>query len=443
LNTDSRPNPFESSGRADEPNVEARSSSFSTIAILILAGEAIFLLPFVLPRIFRPTFLAVFEINNVEIGQCFSTYGVVALVSYLLGGPIADRFPPRKLMSVALWFTALGGFVASSYPTLGVMRIVYGYWGFTTIFLFWAALLKATRQWGGDSKQGRAFGFLDGGRGLVSALLGSAAVFLFAMLMGENVAEATVEQQQSGFRSVILFTSCLVAVVGGVVWFLLQDSSDRDKPVTDRKALSLSRVGSALGLRSVWLLMAIVLCGYVGYKATDDLTLYASEVMKFDDVRSAQIGTLLLFVRPVVGVLVGFLADKSRSATWIIAGFAMMLIGAVAIASGVIGEGAYLTFWASLLVTCIGVYAVRSLYFATMQEGKIPLAITGTAIGLISVIGYTPDIFMGPVMGYFLDTSPGELGHQHLFGFLAVFSALGLVATIVFRMTSSRFVSAE
>ena len=440
MDADSQPKPHETSdrlGASEDVEAKSSSSSFSTIAILILAGEAVFLLPFVLPRIFRPTFLAVFEMNNVEIGQCFSTYGVIALVSYLLGGPIADRFPPRKLMSTALWFTALGGFVASSYPSLGVMRAVYGYWGFTTIFLFWAAMLKATRQWGGDTKQGRAFGFLDGGRGLVSALLGSAAVYIFAMLMGDKVAEATLEQQQSSFRSVILFTSCLVAVVGAVVWFCLQDSAENE-PASDRKALSLERIGSALGLRSVWLLMSIVLCGYVGYKATDDLSLYASDVMKFDDVRAAQIGTLLLFVRPVIGILAGFLADFSRSATWIIAGFAMMLVGAIAIASGVIAEGTYFAFWISLLVTCIGVYAIRSLYFAAMQEGQIPLGITGTAIGLISVIGYTPDIFMGPIMGKFLDDSPGELGHQHLFTFLACFSVAGLIATVVFRFTCCR-----
>ncbi len=407
-----------------------------TILLLILAGESVFLLPFVLPRIFRPTFLTVFEMNNEQIGACFSTYGFVALLSYLLGGPIADRFPPRKLMAAALWFTALGGLVVSSYPSLAVMRIVYGYWGFTTIFLFWAAMLKATRQWGGDEKQGRAFGFLDGGRGLVSALLGSSAVFLFATTMGEDISEATLEEQQIGFRSVILFTSSLVAVVGALVWFFLRESNDSQSNATDRKALSMTGIGSALGLRSVWLLMAIVLCGYVGYKTTDDLTLFASDVMKFDDVRSAQIGTLLLYVRPVIGVIAGFLADRSRSATWIIAGFAMMLLGSVVIASGVIDEGTYVTFWLSLLVTCVGVYAIRSLYFAAMQEGKIPLAITGTAIGLISVIGYTPDIFMGPVMGEFLDKSPGELGHQHLFWFLTCFSAMGLVASLVFRLTS-------
>ena len=46
-----------------------------------------------------------------------------------------------------------------------------GFFGVTTILFFWAALIRATRDWGGNNAQGRAFGLLDGGRGLLAALL--------------------------------------------------------------------------------------------------------------------------------------------------------------------------------------------------------------------------------------------------------------------------------
>ncbi|MGB2405089.1 MAG: MFS transporter, partial [Flavobacteriaceae bacterium] len=63
----------------------------------MFAAESIFSLPFLLARIFRPTFLAVFQINNFELGALFSTYGIIALLSYVYGGAIADYYPPRKL----------------------------------------------------------------------------------------------------------------------------------------------------------------------------------------------------------------------------------------------------------------------------------------------------------------------------------------------------------
>lgn len=153
------------------------------ILLLILAAEAVFILPFVLPRIFRTIFLESFGINQVEIGSIFSIYGTVALVSYLFGGPLADKFKPHILMSGALILTALGGFYLTTYPTLYNLHILYGFWGFTTIFLFWAAMIKATRIWGGSNKQGIAFGFLDGGRGLVAALFGSVGVIIFSLLL--------------------------------------------------------------------------------------------------------------------------------------------------------------------------------------------------------------------------------------------------------------------
>ena len=56
---------------------------------------------------------------------------------------------------------------------------------------------------------------------------------------------------------------------------------------------------------------------------------------------------------------------------------------------------------------------------------------TGTAVGLVSVIGYTPDIFVNVVGGILLDRSPGLAGHQHFFFVLASFAALGLIASVV------------
>ena len=69
-----------------------------------------------------------------------------------------------------------------------------------------------------------------------------------------------------------------------------------------------------------------------------------------------------------------------------------------------------------------------------MQEGRIPLVLTGTAVGLISLVGYTPDIFAGPAYGYLLDTYPGEQGHKYVFWMLTGFSTLGAIASLVYYM---------
>ena len=85
-----------------------------------------------------------------------------------------------------------------------------------------------------------------------------------------------------------------------------------------------------------------------------------------------------------------------------------------------------------MIIVAIGTYALRILYFAALEEARIPLAITGTAVGLISLVGYTPDIFAGPMMGLLLDNTPGEGGHIHVFMMLSGFATIGLIASIIF-----------
>ena len=117
------------------------ASSYLQLLLLIFAAESIFLLPFLLARIFRPTFLDVFSITNFELGTLYSAYGIVGLLSYVYGGVLAGRFPSRKLMAVALFSTSLGGIYMAQYPSLLGLQIVYGYWAFSTIFLFLAAMI--------------------------------------------------------------------------------------------------------------------------------------------------------------------------------------------------------------------------------------------------------------------------------------------------------------
>lgn len=401
------------------------SQPWHLITLLILAGEAVFILPFVLARVFRPTVLEVFELTNLQLGTCFSIYGVVALVSYLFGGPLADRFPANKLMAVSLIMTALGGLWMASSPSYLELKILYGYWGFTTIFLFWAAMIKATRLWGGANSQGKAYGLLDGGRGLVGAAFGSLGVFILGLTI---TADTGPTEQAKAFQQVIYSCSALVGLIGLLVWFGMRVKAE-DPEDNQRSVISWSQFGQVMKIPAVWYLMVIILCAYVGYKITDVFSLYAREVMLYNEIDSAEVGTVLLYMRPIVGIAIGFLADRSKVIHWLIIGFVLTLIGALIFASGILDPGFPALFFLSLLIIATGVYGVRALYFATMQDGMIPLALTGTAVGLISLVGYTPDIFAGPAMGYLLDASPGEPGHQHVFWMLTAFATVGLLAS--------------
>ncbi|TKD62589.1 nitrate/nitrite transporter [Flavobacterium sp. ASW18X] len=406
------------------------------LALLILSGEAIFILPFVITRIFRPTVMAAFEVNNVELGICFSIYGIVAMVSYLLGGPIADKYPPKKLIAVALCLTALAGFVYAQFPDLWVLQLLYGWWGFTTIFLFWAPMIKATRVWGGANSQGKAFSFLDGGRGLTGALFGLLGVLIFTLVLPETAGNESEEAKRVAFGRVIYVSSGLILLIGFLVWKFMELPDQKETQEVER--ISWHQVKEVLQLRSVWLLMLIICCGYVGYKITDVISLYAEEVMQMDMVQSAQVGTFLQFLRPATGIALGLIVDRFKITLILVLGFIVCMVGGLLFGLGIITPTTSILFFISVFIVGVGVYACRALYFSILRIGRIPLAFTGTAVGLISLIGYTPDIFAGPAYGYLLDTYPGAVGHQLVFWMLFVFSALGTFFSILYHRKYNR-----
>ena len=163
---------------------------------LILAGEAIYALPFHVTRFFRPTVLDVLGLTNTELGTAQAVYGVVAMLTYFPGGPLADRFSARKLITLSLGTTAVGGLYMATIPGFHGSIFIWGFFGFTTILLFWAALIRATRDWGGTDEQGSAYGLLEGGRGLLAALWASMAALLFSFLFPEGIGLASFDDKK-------------------------------------------------------------------------------------------------------------------------------------------------------------------------------------------------------------------------------------------------------
>ena len=394
----------------------------------MLAAESIYILPYVLARVFRPTFLDVFNLTNLELGGLFSIYGVVAFFSYLYGGVLADRYSPRKLLSISLIFTSLGGLIMMTYPSYLIMQLLFAYWGFTTVFIFWAPMLKATRAIGGVKMQGKTFSFLDGGRGVVASSIGLIGVLIFSVLITEDVSSLTLSEKQEVFKYVIGASSLIVFVIGIVVYVYLKIELKDDEKIGNIKSLlELAK------LKSVWLISFIILCAYMGYKITDVYSLYASEVMLFDEINAARVGALQQYLRPIVCISVAFFTDKNGNINNILIGFFVMMLGSILFASGLVKVSMNILFFISLIIVATGTYAIRGLYFSILKDGKIPYILSGTAIGLISIVGYSPDIFATPLYGYLLDNFPGIRGHQYVYLILFISSIVGIYVSLKFK----------
>jgi len=400
---------------------------------LILAGEAVFALPFHVARFFRPTVLEVFALSNTELGAAQGVYGILAMLAYFPGGPLADRFSARKLLALSLWSTAAGGIYMATFPDYVGAVLLWAFFGVTTILLFWAALIRATRDWGGDDEQGRAYGLLDGGRGLLAAVLASIAVICFGLLFPDGYGAANFEEKKEALRAVIYGYTIVTAAIGAFIWYAIPDAQPAGKPdleewKPDRENVWM-HIGRVLRMPAVWLQAVIVMCAYVGYKGFDNYSLFAVEGYGLDEVEAARIVAIGSWMRPVAAIGAGFLGDRFTISRMTAIAFALLLASDLFFA---INSPLPATAWVLLgntLLACTAIFGLRGLYFALFEEERVPAAATGTAVGLVSVLGFTPDIFVSYVGGVLLDRSPGLAGHQHFFYFLASFAAIGFIAS--------------
>lgn len=411
-----------------------RWRSYAVLACIVLAGEAIFSLPFHVPRFFRPTVLQALGLSNAALGDAFAVYGLTAMASYLPGGWLADRYSARRLLSISLLATAAGGFYFVTLPTVRGLTWLYAYWGATTILLFWAAMIRATRDWGGALQQGRAFGVLEGGRGLVAAASASVAVGVLAHAVGGATDLSALRAE--ALREVIYFYTAITLLAALLCWWFVPDST----PAEASAAAPRDAWWRGLGEASLWLQAGVVVAAYCGYKGLDNYALYAVSAFGLDEVTAAAFLAKAAWLRPLAAVAAGLLADRLRPSATLV-GIFLLLAACMGVLAGVAPSPALRgVLMANMLLSVAAVYALRGVYFALMQEAGVPSARTGAAVGVVSVVGFTPDVFFAPIAGRLLDARPGVVGQQQYFLLLAGIALVGavLAAALALRLRSSR-----
>jgi len=410
-----------------ENNNMQNNKSWLIIFSLIFAGEMIFSLPFHITRFFRPTLLETFSLSNADLGDTFAFYGITAMLCYFPGGIIADYFSARRLLTFSLIATAIGGVFFAKIPQGLSLTLLYGYWGITTIFLFWAGMIKATREWGGLNNQGRAFGLLDGGRGLVAALMSSIAVVLFSKFVTPSALTSSENNSVEGLQSVIYFYTLMTLTAAILVWKFIPEQQVKNNS-TVRPWVGVQQ--SALSSKA-WLQAIIIVCAYCAYKGADNYGLYAVQVLSMSQLESAEFTSIAAYLRPVGAIGAGLIADR-LSAGKVIQWCFILLATLYTILSftwppSVLFNLAMFNF----IVSFLAVFALRGVYFALVEESKINIKITGTAVGFISLIGYTPDIFFASISGRILDADPGVKGFENYFVLMMGIAVVGLIATLL------------
>jgi nitrate/nitrite transporter NarK len=393
-----------------------RASRWLVMAVLGLAGTVIYLLPFMREIYYQPLQEAL-HINNSQAGMLMAAFGLTSMLAYIPGGWVADRVEPRVLIAGALVLTGLLGFLFATFPSYPVALIIHALWGVTATGMMWGALIKATRDWAPGDQQGKAFGLLEAGRGVSEAALLTLFLTIFARLGGDTPA----------LSQIVVQYSFLHVGLGIAAWFVIEKGRADAAPAANVTWREFLRV---LQMPTVWLLSIIVLAGYSAYWGAYYFTPYASDVFMMSAVAAGAIGAGKVWLKPASAAIAGFVAD--RAGIW--QSVAVCFVVLIASFGGFVvlpGGGKMVVFMiANIALASIAIFALRGIYFALLEEGGVPVAVTGTATGIVSVIGFAPDVFMPLAGGALLDGFPGEAGYRLYFGFITLLCVGGLMATL-------------
>lgn len=402
---------------------------FLSPALIIIAGEAIFILPFLIPRLLRPSMLQAWNFTNQDIGLAFSAYGFTALISYFFGGILADRYSARKLIATSLTVTAAGGLSFLFQPTPLSFILTYAFFGVSTILFMWGAMLKYTHEEGGEAHRASAMGILDSGRGITAAITSTLIVALLQVLKFES----------QSLTYVYIAVSSALILLAVLIWFGVSDHTSKE---TERQKWSLQKMLQLANNPEAWCLALVVLCAYCGYKSIDNYSTYLVDILGYSQSESARMTTVFFWARPVGALLTGFMADhyarnfKGARFLFICGLFAVAGLGYVAI---ILNHRQVIWLTLIMLTTsALMVYGMRAIYFAVLGDLKIPHALVGTMIGLVSVIGFLPDFFYGALTGTIIDRHPGLPGHQLSLAITAAFMITGLFSSyFLYRRSKS------
>ena len=401
--------------------------------LLLLAAGAIYPLLY-LRQNFETSILDVFQITASDLGDYYSMLGIVYFVCYVPSGWLADRVSPRLLIAFSMVLTGGLGLWFASIPSKEVLPYIFMGWGIGAGLTFWASMIKSVKILARHDEQGRFFGILDGGRGLVEAVLATVAIAIFAYAIESQGQSNTVALKQ-----VIYMYSFTCIGIAFLTFFFVQPEKSIDEP-TDNKNGSGSLLTDLKTLASIpelWVVAIIIFCGYQLFWATYSFSAFIQEGYEITAVTAGLITVAKLWMRPIGGIGAGFLGDKYGKENIL----AVSLLGAsLGLIVMILFPQLSSIYFILAIVLLIGVltYAIRGLYWAILDNCNIPMHVTGLAIGVISLIAYTPDIFLPQINSFIAARYEGITVYNIYFGYIAMMGLIGTLAALKLKKMTSK-----
>ena len=305
------------------------------------------------------------------------------------------------------------------------MILINVVWAVTTVLLMWSATVKAVSILGNEEEQGSLLGVSEGMRGVGCMIAAFVSLGIFRLLGGEN--------NPNSFRGVLVTYGVIILLLAVLCWFVVPDGKDA-AAVSGAKTADREKRNTAQDIITVlkrpitWYCSFIIFGVFTIYAVLSYTASYLMDVFGMSMTAATFVGIMRnQVIRSLSAPTVGLLTAKTRLKSptlWLVIGLCIMVPGLLLLIF-VPASGKALVFMiAVMLILAFCVYAGRGMYFATVGEVKTPKEITGTTIGIMSVIGFLPDIFVYPIVGHWQDTLAPKLAYRNMW-------MLGLGAVLI------------
>jgi len=321
-------------------------------------------------------------LSLVQVGWIWGAGSVLGILVGLIGGPVGDRFGPRRTLAVACLLMGIAGAargLSYNFTMLTITTLVTG-------FAQWSIPMNVHKTcgiWFPREQLGMANGVVSVGMALGFLLGALLAATVFSPLLG-------------GWRHV-LFMYGAVAILFSIFWWFSQEKADDDQQNT-QKITFADAIRHVIRFRNVWIL-CIATAGVSGC-VNGMLGFLPLYLRGLGWEPAAADGTLASFhaVSMFFAIPIALLSDRVRSRRGILMA-AALLIG---IGTGLLGFASGVLISLAVLLAGIsrdGFMAITMT--AIIEEKGIGARFAGTAIGLNMSIMGVAGVF-APPMGNWL-----------------------------------------
>lgn len=408
-------------------NKEQKNRNLVLLILSLIAG-LMYLTP-LLRFSFYDQMMEALNLTDIQIGTIGSVYAIFCIICYPISGILADKFSTKKLLIIStfamslitVWYCFLPGYIS--------LIIIHALYGIFSIATFWSPYLKAVRQLGSESKQGRLYGISEGLRGIGQTVVATICLFVVASFASISI----------GFSILLIINAVVFILLMLAVMFIIPNDTveNNGEEKSEKSASVVGIISKSLTSSSTWICIFVIMSGYTLWcTANGYIGTYCTRVLGI----SANMSSTLSIIRSYVIVFLagftgGFIIDKFKTK-----GQGMML---VFLAATISVSAILLTSKITaicIIVTIVLAYIVnviKSTYWSILGDAGIPVESTGIATGIISLIALSPDMFVPIIISRFITYGENigniKLGFDLMLIWILVWSILGIVSGIILK----------